>query len=59
MDEASKIKDWLVKQQSGLMQGLYSHMLGDLQLGGRSEVTLDIPPRPNPQKTIKLKLDKK
>jgi len=59
MDEASKIKDWLVKQQSGLMQGLYSHMLGDLQLGGRSEVTLDIPPRPNPQKTNKLKLDKK
>ena len=59
MDEASKIKDWLVKQQSGLMQGLYSHMLGDLQLGGRTEVTLDIPPRPNPQKTIKLKLDKK
>jgi hypothetical protein len=59
MSEASKIKDWLVKQQSGLMQGLYSHMLGDLQLGGRTEVTLDIPPRPNHQKAIELKLDKK
>jgi hypothetical protein len=59
MSEAGKIKDWLVKQQSGLMQGLYSHMLGDLQLGGRTEVTLDIPPRPNHQKALELKLDKK
>jgi hypothetical protein len=46
LDESSKIKDWLVKQQSGLMQGLYSHMLGDLQLGGRIELSIEIPPSP-------------
>jgi hypothetical protein len=56
IDEAAKIKGWLVKQQSGLMQGLYSHMLGDLQLGGRTELTLNIPPRP--PKPIPSKTDK-
>ena len=50
IDEASKIKDWLVQQQSGFMQGLYSHMLGDLQLGGRSELVLEIPPIPSSTK---------
>lgn len=45
LDEATKIKDWLVKQQSGLMQGLYSHMLGDLQLGGKTDVIIEIPPQ--------------
>ena len=57
MDEAAKIKGWLVQQQSGLMQGLYSHMLGDLQLGGRTELILSIPPRPGnptPSKTDKI-----
>lgn len=46
LDEATKIKDWLVKQQSGLMQGLYSHMLGDLQLGGKTDFIVEIPPQP-------------
>ena len=46
LDEAAKIKEWLVKQQSGLMQGLYSHMLGDMQLGGRLEVVIEVPPAP-------------
>lgn len=45
-DEALKIKNWLVNQQSGFMQGLYSHMLGDLQLGGRTEITIDVPKHP-------------
>lgn len=44
LDESAKIKEWLVKQQSGLMQGLYSHMLGDMQLGGRLDMVIDIPP---------------
>ena len=45
-DEALKIKNWLVNQQSGFMQGLYSHMLGDMQLGGRTDITIDVPIQP-------------
>ncbi|MFW7377803.1 MAG: hypothetical protein ACOH5I_03205 [Oligoflexus sp.] len=31
-EESQKIRDWLVKQQSGIIKGLFSHMLGDLTL---------------------------
>lgn len=57
-DEALKIKNWLVNQQSGFMQGLYSHMLGDLQLGSRTDITIDVPKlpqSPNPKKTVNPK----
>lgn len=45
-DEAAKIKSWLVKQQSGFMQGLYSHMLGNFQYQHQSIIRIGIPKRP-------------
>lgn len=42
-EEGAKIKSWLVKQQSGFMQGLYSHMLGDFQYLHKSNVRVIIP----------------
>lgn len=54
LNESAKIKDWLVKQQSGLMQGLYSHMLGDMQLGGRLDMVIEIPPIPTTKAIEKL-----
>lgn len=35
-DSSQKIRDWLVKQQSGIIKGLFSHMLGDLTLSETS-----------------------
>jgi hypothetical protein len=45
-DEALKIKNWLVKQQSGFMQGLYAHMLGDFQFRGTVSITINVPALP-------------
>jgi hypothetical protein len=45
-DEASRIKNWLVRQQSGFMQGLYAHMLGDFQFKGTVSITVNVPPAP-------------
>jgi len=42
-DEALKIKDWLIQQQSGVMQGLFSHMLGDISLHQTHMVNIKIP----------------
>lgn len=42
-EETAKIKEWLVKQQSGVMQGLFSHMLGDLSLQATAHVILRVP----------------
>ena len=44
-EEGAKIKTWLVKQQSGFMQGLYSHMLGNFQYQHMSVVRIGIPKR--------------
>jgi hypothetical protein len=41
---ASEIKDWLIHQQSGVMQGLFGHMLGDLKLTERTTVVAKVPP---------------
>ncbi len=30
IEKASKIKDWLISQQSGMMKGLFTHMLDDM-----------------------------
>ena len=46
-EEAKKIKDWLVKQQSGVMQGLFSHMLGELTLNQTIVVTVEVVPKPH------------
>jgi hypothetical protein len=42
-NEAAKIKNWLVRQQSGFMQGLYAHMLGDFQFKGTVHITISVP----------------
>jgi len=52
-EEAGKIKDWLVQQQSGVMQGLFSHMLGDLSLSQTLRVRITVPPRPKDLKDLK------
>jgi hypothetical protein len=46
-DESLKIKSWLVSQQSGLVQGLYSHMLGNFQFQNSTQIKIKIPPLPN------------
>ena len=42
-EETIKIKAWLVRQQSGLMQGLFSHMLGELALNAKANVIVRVP----------------
>jgi hypothetical protein len=42
-DEGAKIKNWLVQQQSGFMQGLYAHMLGDFQFKGTIRINIQVP----------------
>jgi hypothetical protein len=49
-DEASKIKKWLVRQQSGFMQGLYAHMLGDFQFRGTVKINITVPRSPAQKK---------
>jgi hypothetical protein len=44
-DEALKIKDWLIQQQSGVMQSLFSHMLGDIALHQTHVVNIRVPKR--------------
>jgi hypothetical protein len=46
-EEAGRIKDWLVQQQSGVMQGLFSHMLGELALNQTTKVRVLVPPKPD------------
>lgn len=46
VEEASRIKEWLVQQQSGVMQSLFSHMLGELTLNQTVRVKVSIPPKP-------------
>jgi hypothetical protein len=41
--ESKRIKEWLVKQQSGFMQGLYSHMLGTLTFQNQVDIIIEIP----------------
>jgi hypothetical protein len=43
-EKAAKVREWLIEQQSGVMQGLFSHMLGDLKLFQELEVVVQIPP---------------
>lgn len=49
LDETAKIKDWLIQQQSGVIQGLFSHMLGDLTLHQVVRTVLDVPPYSRPK----------
>lgn len=43
-EESAKIKNWLIRQQSGFMQGLYAHMLGDFQFKGSVKLDVKILP---------------
>ena len=45
-EEALKIKDWLIQQQSGVMQSLFSHMLGDISLHQTHVVNIRVPKKP-------------
>ena len=45
-EETAKIKAWLGRQQSGLMQGLFSHMLGELALNATANIVVRVPPSP-------------
>lgn len=45
-EQATKIKEWLVEQQSTVMQGLFSHMLGELTLTKTTSINLAIPRQP-------------
>lgn len=45
-EEAGRIKDWLIQQQSGVMQSLFSHMLGELTLHQTAVVRISVPPKP-------------
>lgn len=42
--KAQNIKQWLIRQQSGVMQNLFSHMLGNLKLTERVDVVIRVPP---------------
>ncbi len=42
-EKSQAIKGWLVRQQTGVMQGLFSHMLGDLNLSERTLVKVNVP----------------
>lgn len=43
---ASDIRRWLIEQQSGVMRGLFAHMLGELRLSETVRLTLKVPPPP-------------
>ena len=44
--EAESIKEWLVKQQSGVIQTLFSHMLGELSLNESVTFLVRVPEPP-------------
>ena len=43
-ERAGQIRDWLIKQQTGVVKGLFSHMLGELKLSEVITVTVHVPP---------------
>ena len=43
-DRAEKIRQWLIKQQGGVVKGLFAHMLGDLSLSEMLHISIHIPP---------------
>jgi hypothetical protein len=50
-EEGARIKEWLVRQQSGLMQSLFKHMLGELALHQSLAVSISIPQVPQGGRT--------
>lgn len=45
-EQAAKAKQWLVRQQTGVMQGLFAHMIGELTLTEALSFRVQFPPRP-------------
>jgi len=45
-EQALKLKNWLVEQQTGVMQGLFSHMLNELKLSETLEFAVKVPAKP-------------
>ena len=43
-EQKEHLREWLVKQQSGMMQGLFAHMLGDISIVEEVDVTVVLPP---------------
>lgn len=43
-EKSEEIRNWLIQQQSGVIQGLFSHMLGDLNLTDQISIRVHIPP---------------
>lgn len=43
LQQAEKIRNWLVTQQSGIMQNLFSHMLGDMTLTDNLVAKIKLP----------------
>jgi len=43
-DLAQNIRAWLIKQQSGVIKGLFSHMLGDMKLSEKTAIKFQIAP---------------
>jgi hypothetical protein len=41
---AQDVRSWLIQQQSGVMRGLFSHMLGDLKLSESTQTVVNAPP---------------
>lgn len=43
-DRAKSIREWLIKQQSGVVKGLFSHMLGDIKVSEDVTIRIEVPP---------------
>ncbi|MDQ3235564.1 MAG: hypothetical protein M3Q07_27460 [Pseudobdellovibrionaceae bacterium] len=49
---AQDVRSWLIQQQSGVMRGLFSHMLGDLKLSESTQTVVVVSPlAPDVEKT--------
>lgn len=42
-EKAGEIRTWLINQQSGVIQNLFSHMIGDLKLDEQIEISVQVP----------------
>ena len=51
----ARIKDWLIQQQSGVMQSLFSHMLGELTLNQSIKVRVAVPAKPAKLEPLEIK----
>jgi hypothetical protein len=49
-DQAKKIKEWLIQQQTGVMQGLFSHMLQEITTSESIEIDVPVGPKPRTAK---------